>query len=75
MTTKKVFIWVLASLCTLIISSCNNNVKLDREKLSQVLAKYDGYSRFSEGLAVVSKDGKYGVINKDGKEIVPCIYD
>jgi len=75
MTTKKVFIWILASLCTLIISSCNNNSKIDRDKLSQALAKYDSFSDFSNGFARVQKDKKYGVIDKSGSEVAPCEYD
>ena len=77
MTTKKTFIWILASLCTLIITSCNSNnsSKIDREKLSQALAKYDSFTGFSDGLAKVQKGGKYGFIDKDGNEKVSCIYD
>lgn len=30
---------------------------------------------FHEGLACVEKDGKYGFIDKSGKEVIPCIYD
>ena len=32
-------------------------------------------SYFNEGFAPVKKNGKYGYIDKTGKEIVPCIYD
>lgn len=31
--------------------------------------------RFSDGLAVVKKDGKYGFIDRTGKEVIPLIYD
>lgn len=30
---------------------------------------------FNEGLAVVSKDYKYGFINEDGNEVIPLMYD
>jgi len=74
MTTKKAFIWVLASLCSLIIiSSCNGGA--DREKLSQALSKYDSFSDFSDGFAEVRKGEKYGLIDKLGNEIVPCEYN
>lgn len=36
---------------------------------------YDEVYNFSEGLACVKKDDKYGVIDKTGSLIVPCEYD
>ncbi|MBK7505881.1 MAG: WG repeat-containing protein [Bacteroidetes bacterium] len=30
---------------------------------------------FSEGLAVVEKEGKYGFFDKAGKLVIPIIYD
>lgn len=30
---------------------------------------------FSEGMAVVEKNGKYGYVNTKGEEVIPCIYD
>jgi len=41
-------------------------------------AQYRGYSHiwnFSEGLAPVERNEKFGFIDKTGKEVVPCIYD
>ena len=38
-------------------------------------AKYDSVGDFSEGLASVGKDGKYGYINKKGEEVVKPKYD
>lgn len=61
-------------LSCLLITGCNNTV--DRDKLSQALTKYDNFSDFSDnGFCVVSLNGKYGVINKSGKEMVSCKYD
>ena len=37
--------------------------------------KFEEPSFFSQGYAVVGKDGLYGLINKSGVEIVPFIYD
>jgi len=65
---------ILMCLCTIIITSCNSN-KIDREKLSEALLKYDSFSDFSDGVSVVEKNGKYGLIDLAGKEVVPCIYD
>jgi hypothetical protein len=47
----------------------------DREKLSHALAKYNGFSTFKEGLLMVSKDNKYGFIDRAGKEVISCVYD
>lgn len=46
------------------------------EKAGQVVvkAKYDYGSDFCEGMARVSKGGKYGYVNEAGKEIIPLIY-
>jgi len=33
--------------------------------------KYDSISSFSEGLAIIAKDKKYGVIDKTGKIVIP----
>jgi TonB family protein len=71
MTINKLTIWILASLCTLVIASCGN----DRKKLSKALVKYDAFGSFDKGLARVEKGGKVGLIDKTGKEIVPCIYN
>ncbi|MDR2010422.1 MAG: TonB family protein [Bacteroidales bacterium] len=65
---------MLMCLCTIIITSCNSN-KIDREKLSAALLKYDSFSNFSDGVAFVNSGGKYGLINLSGKEIVPCKYE
>ena len=37
--------------------------------------EYDKVWGFREGMAVVKRNGKYGYINKNKEEIVPCIYD
>jgi serine/threonine protein kinase len=39
------------------------------------LKYYDGVNDFSEGLAPVKKNGKWGFIDKSGNEVIPCIYD
>jgi hypothetical protein len=35
---------------------------------------HTGYSYFSEGIALVKRDGKYGFIDKTGREVIPCKY-
>lgn len=37
--------------------------------------KYDNVKDFSEGLAAVCVDGKWGFIDKTGKVVIPCIYN
>lgn len=37
--------------------------------------KYEGAESFSEGLAAVRLNGKWGFIDKEGKVVVPCKYD
>lgn len=37
--------------------------------------KYTGARDFKEGLARVYESGKYGFIDKTGKEVIPLIYD
>ena len=36
---------------------------------------FDDAEQFQDDLAVVKKNGKYGLINKYGKEIIPYKYD
>lgn len=36
---------------------------------------YDEAYAFAEGLAAVKRDGKWGYINEDGKEVITCKYD
>ena len=37
--------------------------------------KYDRMDDFSEGLALVEFNGKYGFIDTTGKEVIPLKYD
>lgn len=60
-----------------------------RGEVKSFIANYDGISSsmharffkkndnnlFDEGLVDVEKNGKFGLLNKDGKEILPCVYD
>ncbi len=48
------------------------------DKTGNVKARLKDYryvSGFSEGFAQVAKDGKYGFVDKNGKDVVPPIYD
>ena len=46
-----------------------------REWDTVILSVYDNAFNFSEGLAMVLLDDKYGFIDKSGKEVIPCRYD
>ncbi|MFR6236861.1 MAG: WG repeat-containing protein [Parabacteroides distasonis] len=37
--------------------------------------EYESAFRFEEGLAMVKKNGRYGFIDKYGKEVIPLIYE
>ena len=39
------------------------------------IRKYDYAHDFSEGMALVRRDGKFGFIDTTGYELVPCMYD
>lgn len=40
-----------------------------------VSCKYEEINRFIGDFAIVSKENKYGAINKKGKEVIHCMYD
>ena len=37
--------------------------------------EYDFVNDLSNGVSLVKKSGKYGFVNKDGKVVVPLVYD
>lgn len=41
----------------------------------EILAYVDSVDKFTDGLAVVRKDNLYGVIDRYGNFILPCVYD
>ena len=47
----------------------------DRNKRIIIEPRYDHVGRFSEGLAAVKTNGKWGFIDQGGKEVVPLKYD
>ena len=36
---------------------------------------YDGEIKFSYGVAYVSREGRFGYIDRTGREVLPCIYE
>lgn len=79
--TKKTMISIVASLFVLVIAGGgwyflkNNGEDYSLEKLASIINNYDYIQSFHDGLAVVSKDEKYGYINLVGEEVIPCKYD
>ncbi len=84
MNNKIAFIWgilLAIGLGGIAMASCGNgtiaDVSIDKvsPELKRAVQKYDRLYSFHEGLARVEKDGKFGYIDKLGKEIIPCKYD
>lgn len=48
-----------------------NTLKITPE-FAEAIQKYDQIDAFSEGMAAVRKDGKWGYINLKGEEVIPC---
>jgi hypothetical protein len=51
----------------------NHTLYINKE-LSDRLRKYTYVGSFSNGIAFVIRSGKWGAINKEGAEIIPCEY-
>lgn len=78
--------WIIISVgllfCVILLVLINRkpsiaDISIDKvtPELKNVVQKYDKLDDFSEGLAAVCKDGKWGFIDKLGKEVIPCRYD
>lgn len=44
-------------------------------EFTEVVRKYDKLAAFSDGMAAVCKNGKWGYINHKGEEVIPCQFD
>lgn len=50
--------------------------KFGKERIPFIFEKSEiEYSKFSNGLAKIKKEEKYGFINKNNEIVIPCIYD
>lgn len=79
---KWIFISGCLILCVILFVALNRkssiaDISIDKvtPELKKSVQKYDVLDDFCEGLAAVCKDGKWGFIDKLGKEIIPCVYD
>ncbi len=53
-----------------------NTAEPDLENVTwEIEAQYENAEAFSEQLAAVKKDGKYGMINENGELVIPFMYD
>ena len=84
MKKKMLIIWLLAMFTIVLIglTGCGNNKKTDENNNTEKISKVGNLSLevqnvgdFSEGLATVKKDGKWGYIDKSGNIVIDCIYD
>lgn len=58
--------------------SCCSSSKSEWEitpPLTEAIQQYDELGPFHQGLAMVVKNGKYGYIDYNGKEVIPCQYE
>lgn len=83
----KIWIFVVILICliaggayfafTNLITNRSNNkdavVELTPEFITAI-GQYDKLGAFSEGMAAVMKNGKWGYINTKGEEVIPCQY-
>lgn len=82
---KKILLLLIITLLVgtlMILTGCSNennekdNIKSDKVvKYSSLNMEIDEASEFSEGLAVVKKDGKYGYIDKEGNLVIDFQYE
>lgn len=78
---NKKLLFVFAFLLITIIIGCfwyffkDDSSDYSLGALAKVLPNYEKVGDFHEGLAMVVNNGKVGVINKMGIEVVPCKYD
>lgn len=63
------------SATTALESEINENFVQLTPEFIEAIQQYDNLSLFSEGYAPVCKNGKWGYIDKTGREVIPCKYD
>lgn len=65
---------IIAVVALVLLKPFGNSVKEDIWAVKPTL-EYYYLLPFSEGLAAVGQDGKWGYIDKTGNEVIPCVYD
>ena len=80
---RKNFYFILVAIfAATFMTSCGSDENgaieevLSKKTYAKVISTYDHVSDFfSEGTCIVKSDGKYGVIDMKGKEIIPCTHE
>ena len=80
---RKNFYFILVALfAATFMTSCGSDENgaieevLSKKTYAKVISTYDHVNDFfSEGTCIVRSDGKYGVIDMKGKEIIPCTHE
>lgn len=81
--------WIIASVAVVVLllvvgvwaflgksdAQANDDVVEITPEFIDKISKYDILAGFSEGMAIVLRDDKYGYINTKGDEAIPCQYD
>ena len=64
--------WVVMAFA-IIIGMCP--LRINAQACIKTSYSYDHADAFIDGLARVQRDGKWGFIDKSGKEVIPCVWD
>ena len=83
MSVKKRIVSLLLVLCLSMTMFAGTAFAVDTEELERgvlqysiaIDPQYEDAQAFSEGLAAVQKNGKWGYINEDGEVVIPFEYD
>ena len=71
---KKILL-LLAVAFLSVVSNAQEEYDYSLEGLAKACLNYDKVCPFHDGRAIVEKGGKYGVIDKQGNEVIPCKYN
>ena len=69
---------LLSILLVTLFIGCDSNKKIEKgniEGISQNIQNCEEVYPFKEGLALVCQNGKYGFINTQGENVIPCKYE
>lgn len=79
---KRILFISIIVICTIILFSifkeptiADSSIDKVTPELKKSVQKYNNIKEFSNGLAAVCKDNKWGFIDKLGQEVIPCKYD
>ena len=70
-SVAKLRLFLLLAVAASVLTGCDRKVRITSEFTERV-QQYSTVRPFSGGYAKVERDGKWGAINRRGKEVVPC---